>query len=91
MGKRGSLRHVYISVLHGQGLGPKPGRQPAGWAGPLQNLNTSGLGRAGPSVSGPGRAWAGPGPNKNINTKPRFVILILIQTDYKLYFRSTNV
>ena len=27
------------------------------------------------------------GPNKNINTKPTLLILILIKTDYKLYFR----
>ena len=38
------------------------------WAGP------------GLSVSGPGRARAVPGHNKNIHTKPR----LLIKTDYKL-------
>ena len=42
-------------------------------------------------MSGPRRAWAVPEPNKNINTKPRFFILILIKTDYKLYFRLMNV
>ena len=33
-----------------------------------------------------GRAWAGPGPghNKNIHTKPRLLILLLIKTEYKL-------
>ena len=60
-----------------------PGRD---WA--EKNIKHIGLG---PSVSGPGRAWSGPGPNKNINTKPRFFILILIKTDYKLYFRLMNV
>ena len=63
-------------------MGPspaRPGPQPAGRAG------------LGPSVNWPGRAWAGPGLNKNINTKPRFFILILIKTDYKLYFRLKNV
>ena len=83
---------VCISAMHGLGFGSKPGLQ----AGPgfYQIL------RAGPGLAwaekilntlGLGRAWAGPGPNKNTNTKPRFFILILIKTDYKLYFRLMNV
>ena len=39
---------------------------------------------SGPGRAGPGRAWAGPGHNKNINTKPRLLMLLLIKTDYKL-------
>ena len=60
-------------------------------AGPgLKNIKHTGLG-SGLGLVWPGRAWAGPGPNKNVNTKPRFFILILIKTDYKLYFRLMNV
>ena len=35
-------------------------------------------------MSGPGRAWAGPGHNKNIHTKPRLLIS-LSKTYYKLF------
>ena len=48
-----------------------PGRA---WA--ENNLNTSGLGRTWPLSDRalPGRACAGPGHNKNIDTKPRLLI-----------------
>ena len=49
-----------------------------------------GPGRASTKFRGPGRAGPRPGPNKNINTKPRLLISILIKTDYKLYFRPGN-
>ena len=61
---------VYISVLHGPGLGPRAGPQPMGLAGPgLNNILRAGPGaglnnilRAGPGaglkLDGPGRARA---------------------------------
>ena len=64
----------------GQALGPSPAYSP--WAVPLQIF--AGRARPGPTYCRPG-----PGPNKNINTKPRF--FILIKTDYKLYFWLLNV